>query len=485
MAGVPLDDVAQREYAERYPRFNRLRWEILNQKGSAEIVTRLQEVVRGEYRISPVSQKSVTDNYTSSNFSEQIKPLIIAGVCDKLDAVDTSHERVLVVHEDILRQFESSLQHGRDASAGSTAVSLGSYPYPVSPGDEAVRLQMSYLGAAAHQEKHTADDEGEELQHSVLETRYRAALAAELPRLPEFDLEIHHFGQYTPNQTANWEPEFLNTLGHPSSKVLELLLRKPAYPSRLRTNTGCHRLEGLLTVCPDDRRFESFLWDALEAGEPNARINRQDVESLAGDITDQRASELVLQLDLDTLANLSAFLHSTRENDPKSGSSNELTPGILRRLLRNEDQFGINSTRIAEETGLTKLEAESILHQMSRQMQNPFEKSRGDITSYAIFMTIEYGSSDVPQSIRRGISRGLKTITRKYVTALTSNSETDWGVPQAEYPTATDSYTIERPFVLWSTDEPTNATQRHAVLLQREDQARTVTAGDTGGGPSE
>jgi len=158
----------------------------------------------------------------------------------------------------------------------------------------------------------------------------------------------------------------------------------------------------------------------------------------------------------------------------------------IRRLLDvTNEKNGINSTRIAEETALTKLEAEAILHQMSRQMQNPFEKSRGDITSYAIFMTIEYGSSDVPQSIRRGISRGLKTITRKYVTALTSNSETDWGVPQAEYPTATDSYTIERPFVLWSTDEPTNATQRHAVLLQREDQARTVTAGDTGGGPSE
>lgn len=464
-----LQSKAAREYAERFPYYNRRRWDVSAGKGPSEIVSLIRNHEQQREGLYVLPQTALQDAYTSANFSERLREVMRAGVCDRLVSVDGPAERLLVIHTGLLRQLDGSRDH-LDGSRDGQASRLGPYPYPVSPGDEFTRQQMSFLGAA---ERTGADAEvsGPSLQESVLEQRYLAYLTTSVTQLPATTVDIKQFGYYNHETAAPWEPAFLNALDHHSTKTLEFLLGHPDRPRQLR-ETSCDTLDELGAQYPEADALRETLLSVLETDSVEVSPSTRDLRFFVEDVLHARASDTVLGLDFDTIHQIAFLLRDKANLDhPKEGRES-FTPlrGAIPRHLRE-----VGAKRLSHEiTGLNRKTSEQLLHETA--IREPFHDIRSyqDIRAFVIFLSLEIEETPRGDGILPDLLQHIRDFSDRYVRLVAEQSYIDWGIPHNGYPDASDNYEVTPPMILSATEQTHDRRGRHAVLMYSVTESGTT-----------
>lgn len=472
-----LQSIAAREYAERFPYYNRRRWGVSASKGPSEIVSLIRNHEQQREGLYVLPQEALHDAYTSANFSERLREVMRAGVCDKLVSVDGPAERLLVIHTGLLRQLDSS----RDPLAGDVDMQtphLGPFPYPVSPGDEFTRQQMSFLGAA---ERTGADAEmsGASLQRSVLEKRYLAYLTASVEQLPATTVDIKQFGYYNHETEAPWETAFLNALNHPSTKTLNFLLGHPDRPRQLH-EMPCETLDELGAQYPDPDALQETLRSALETDSPAASLTPREATFFVEDLLHNRASDMVLRLDFETIQQIAVLLRDKADLEhPKSPETLRPLGGAIPRYLRE-----IGAERLSQEiTGLDRKTSEQLLHETA--IRDPFHDIRSyqKLRAFVIFLNLEMEKAPDTDRLPSNLLQHVRDFSDRYVRLLAERSSINWGIPQNGYPDTGDDYEVTPPMILSATEQMYDCGGHHAVLMYSVTGSGTAeeTSATTGG----
>lgn len=452
--GRKIRKLAREEYAERFPHYNERRWKIYRSKPSAEILSLLQQAERKHEKMYALPQAELESRYESTNFSQNIKPLMLAGVCDRFESPEQGAEnkKLVFVHTELLDQFE----YPRVSTETPPSNSVGPYPYPIPLGTESVRQQMSYLAAAQHDIGNPQDLEGDELQRRVLANRYRAHLTTKMRRTPAIDIDVRAFGYHSGERTASWKAEFLNTLGHPSTNALETLLSKPVYAERLKKDADCDCIDGLSSACPVEQELEEYISSIVTSGE-GFEPNEPDTGVIVTDIRDQRASETVRELRFETIQEISMYLHEQVKTESLGGA--------LSRLLRET-----GPDRLASEvSGLDRSTAVTLIRET--QLQNPFTDIRTyeTVRSFVGFVEFHVSPDEADGKGLDTITREVRQYSQRYIRELIESTSITWNEPRGGYGYI-DSQGELTTMTLLTTDTPDKRTVRLAFLLYRRNR---------------
>lgn len=467
-----LQSIAAQEYAERFPYYNRRRWNISASKGPSEIVSLLWDHEQQREGLYVFPQQALRDAYTSANFSDRLQEVMRAGVCDRLVSVDGPSDRLLVIHTGLLRQLDASRQppvsEGENKGEDDVQASrLGPYPYPVSPGDEFTRQQMSFFGAAERAGVDT-DMTGDTLQRTVLRHRYLASLETVVERLPAISVDVEQFGYYNHEKQAPWEPTFLNTLGHRSTKAIEALLAHPDRPKQL-CETPYTTLNELGEQYSDADALQETLLSALSFDEPELSLSTREARFFVEDILHNRASGALLHLEFETLQQIAELLRDEANLDHPTESRKAFAPlSAIPRHLRE-----IGAQRLSNVIGgLRRDVSEQLLHET--RYREPFHDIRSyeTIHAFVIFLTLQIEDTAPPDGVLADLLQRTRDLSNRYVRLLTEQSSIAWGIPQNGYPEAGDDLEVSPPMILSATEQTHEYGGRHAVLLYSVSESR-------------
>lgn len=450
--GQSLNELAGWEYAHRFPWYDEKRWEYLDGSITELLHSLEEEQPDDQAEVYIVEQEKVEP--ADANLTEETKQLMEFGVCDKIEGEDErgeANQKNLLVWRDHLNWVCRSFLGGEDISAG----------FPVAPGSEEMRRQLSYFGAASRLDRLSKEDDLDRLRESVIETRLQAYLSNKIESFSGIRLNVRKFGRRTTKDKESKRPnrryfkrqedsssgdsdrsnsivDLLNTLGHPSTVAIEKIIANQKLIERL--DDRCDRLGDLPQVySTDDAPMEVALLEDINSGEKNI-MSLRDAYDIVEDTKLERASDTVLNLDFESISALNSYLRNQIE---ERDGIEDLTPGIVRRGLLEFESHQVPKT-VEIEARLDTLQNEigierDILSNLVGDLllTNPL---CDDLEEYIVLLDVDLaneGSLDVLGQKHSVMQETVKFLEKTYIEPLQSlqgNGLSSWSLAQASRP---------------------------------------------------